>query len=703
MYEKKIKIFIVLGLIALSVCIAGLINLQLLSGSYYLTKIEDMKEQKGYSKQFKTLRGKILDRKGRIIAEDRLRFQVQINYSLTRYWDERIQRAELLTASLAKKPDEAISGTSEKIENSIRDLQHVIDKCAQFGMSRADIENKIRTINDQVWNTSTIIAWVRNYSNPDILKTYNNDPESIPLSAIFADFRQKEPNENKRLLAIVKAADTADSQKDWPLMDLKTDEELFSAQLEFMDITGVNVKAELYRFYPFNSAACQTIGWVAPIQNDDKNLFGDDPLLKYQDSDFCGKEDGIEYVCEPILRGKRGRVIYDIDKKLVNQTDTQFGKDVRLTLDIELQQKIEQYFLNPEFNPNHKSPCAAAVLDIATGEILALVSTPVFDLNRIRYDYGKFAPDPCGPLKNRAINEQYPPGSVIKPLILIAGLETNKIGANEPISCPGHAPPKGWPQCWIQKKNSWQGHDDLWGQGQNIGRNALKGSCNAYFSHLADRIEPLSLQKFLFNFGYGREILFCADETEKKELERNLRQPCGAISNVNTRVTITDFNQIPPLNPSERRWFGIGQGSLRVTPLQVAGAMASIARGGIFKTPCLIDNSNKSASVSLNISPQTLYVVRDGMSAVVNETGGTAYEQFAYSNFTAQGVKVYGKTGSTERPFHAWFAGFAENGTGHGIALAVIVEGGQHGATDAGPLTKEIIQFCLDAGYIVPR
>ena len=149
--------------------------------------------------------------------------------------------------------------------------------------------------------------------------------------------------------------------------------------------------------------------------------------------------------------------------------------------------------------------------------------------------------------------------------------------------------------------------------------------------------------------------------------------------------------------------FGIGQGNLRVTPLQVANAMAAIARGGLYKLPRLfIEDHNDSGfdSVHLNLSAETLAVVREGMSAVVNEPGGTAYREFQHSRFAQQGVEVFGKTGSTEDPDHAWFAGFAEDDTGRSISIAVVVEGGEHGSSDAGPLARDIVQFCIDTGYI---
>jgi len=344
---------------------------------------------------------------------------------------------------------------------------------------------------------------------------------------------------------------------------------------------------------------------------------------------------------------------------------------------------------------------AAVVIEVATGDILALVSMPLFDINRARYDYGDLINDPNKPLINRAINEWYPPGSVVKPLILIAGLESGTITPEKIIHCPAQKAPKNWPSCWLYNRNG-AGHDGRW---ENNARNAIKGSCNIYFSQLADRIETQVLQQWLFKFGYGRNILFPPLSFEESELFRNLRQLPGVISNTIPRGTISNFEQIPPLRKSERRWFGIGQGDLRVTPLQVANAMAAIARGGTYKPPRLfMDNTYEFDfdKIDLGISPQTLAVVYDGMSAVVNETGGTAYSIFApvLTSLAEQDIKVYGKTGSTQAPENAWFGGFATDGANRSIAIAVVVEGGQHGSSDAAPLASDIIQFCIDAGYV---
>jgi penicillin-binding protein 2 len=300
------------------------------------------------------------------------------------------------------------------------------------------------------------------------------------------------------------------------------------------------------------------------------------------------------------------------------------------------------------------------------------------------------------------------------------------------ISCPAKKAPQGWPSCWIYLRNNWLCHDNLW---KNNARIAIKGSCNIYFSHLADRIDPLILQNWLFRFGYGHctRLALCVVRDEPNATLntqyaiRDFRQVQGQISNVPPKETITSFEQVPPLEPSERRWFGIGHGNLRVTPLQAANAMATIARGGVYKSVRLLDYIEAPAddsndidanqpkvtkpnkfdnlpddSTPLNISAGTLATVYDGMHAVVEEPGGTAYQEFMHSLpfFDARGIRLYGKTGSTTNPEHAWFAGFAKDDKGRALAIAIVVEGGQHGAEDAAPLGRDILEFCSDAGYL---
>ena len=729
MYDRRAKIFVIASASVLLVCVLRLMQMQLLPDSSLRDRIAELKLQRGRSQQLKTVRGRILDRKGNVLATDQPQFQLHIGYKLTSSLDERVRqnnnddcqnRREAITDLVLGKLETSAADqlkahidVCETCQNLYQALR-VIEKCTHFGPQWADIEDRIKNINDRVWNLRTFVAWARNDPDPNILEKYDGNINSVPLSEATANF-EKRFSEARRLELIAEVDDIAEMDTTYPLLELTTDDDIFAAQVEFLDVNEVKILPKAKRFYPFGPVAAQTIGWVGPARGPYKELFAQDRLSSYLDDEVCGKQPGVEYACETILRGRRGELVYDIDRRLVSLTQTQYGKDVRLSLDIELQQRIEDYLANYPHDPNCGPGMAAVILDVATTDILALVSMPVFDLNRARYDYEALVGDHNEPLINRALNRQYPPGSVVKPLILIAGLESGHITPDEVIHCPAQKAPDGWPSCWIYNRYHWMGHDDQW---QNNARNAIRGSCNIYFSRLADRIESDVLQEWLLKFGYGRVSPLVAresgDESRVTNHEsRELRQSPGVISSPATRGSSLESGDmghglrgLPPLRDVEKRLFGIGQGNLRTTPLQVANAMAAIARRGIYKPPRLFLDSqtasteNQASGIDLNISQSTLDVIYDGMSAVVSEPGGTAVNVFGPSDLAEQGVKVYGKTGSTEEPWVAWFAGFTTDAAGRSIAIAVVVEGGQSGPHDAAPLARDMIQFCIDAGYI---
>lgn len=703
MYDRRVKIFIAVALSFLLIGLMRLSQMQLLASSQIQDEIAALKLRRNRTRQFETVRGNILDRDGRILATDTPEFQLVISYDLTSYGDPRVvQAAEKIARS--KSTDPSLYDFINEVNARRAELDRIIRDCVKFGISRRDAADRIRNINNDVWNQRAFFAWVRNGPDPNFVARYEGGINSVRRSAGLREFERQVPDPNERNRKIYDVQDIPEVAKSYPLIDLKTDDDIFAAQVEFMDINGVDIVPSGYRDYPYGSAAAHTIGWVGPARSDaDKALFEQDPLGRYLPGDVCGKRPGAEYVCEAILRGRRGEQSVDIDGNLVYNTDPQYGRDVQLTLDIELQQQIEEYLADPEFNAYASSPMAAVVLDIRSGDILALVSLPTYDLNRVRDDYGRLMADEENtPLRNRAIYGQYPPGSSVKPIILVAGMEAGAITADESISCPAHAAPSGWPNCWIWKDNG-SGHDLRW---VNNARNAIKGSCNIYFSHLADRLDVPVLQGWLFRFGFGHRLpledsLAWPDPSEA----RRFLQGQGILSSSIPRVSIETVDDLPPLAKFQKKYFGMGQGNLRATPLQVANAIATLARGGQYIPPRLFlapkaTGNRLQEPVDLGISPDTLRVVYDGMSAVVNESGGTAYNPAYISMLSARGVKAYGKTGSTEDPETAWFAGFAEDSGGAKLAIAIVVEGGLHGSSDAAPLGLDIIQLCAFKGYV---
>ncbi|MHC4096126.1 MAG: hypothetical protein ACYSU3_08705, partial [Planctomycetota bacterium] len=289
--------------------------------------IDELKLQQGISRQLQTIRGQILDRKGKILATNEPQFQLHINYKLTCLFDERVRMAKLLTAaksSMLAKEKPSLHKVRKEMEAKLEDLNKIIYKCSFFGQGQLDIEEEINYINNRIWNLRTFLAWRRNDPDPKIIAKYGR-VSNVPLSVAIEDFEKKFPDEDDRLLQIEKIKNIPKMNRGWRLLELKTDADVFDAQLEFMDIEGMEILPKESRSYPYGSVAAQTIGWVGPPQERDKRLFANDRLSRYISDEVCGREDGVEYICETILRGRRGEELWDIDRQRVSRTETQFG------------------------------------------------------------------------------------------------------------------------------------------------------------------------------------------------------------------------------------------------------------------------------------------------------------------------------------------------------------------------------------------
>lgn len=693
MYYLRLKIFVSLCIGVLMIALWRLAFLQLRCADQARGEIQKMRILP--PERLPTVRGKIFDRNGQTLALDRPVFSLHISYELTRHADTRWRQGHILRQISETTPQREVEADlQEEWSDSQQMLQRAVEIAATVGnVPRDEIETRIEEINDRIWELARYIGWRRR--NPDLpLAEYRRQCDDIsPAQIVRMDLNEMHAS--------------------YPLVDLGTDDALLNAQLELVAMEGLSILPEPKRTYPFHTAACQLLGWVGPGQKQELQLFEEDEYQRYLENEVLGK-DGLEKAFEPVLRGRRGQVVYDKDGREMSRTEPQYGSDVHLTLDIGLQQKIESFLLQPETNPNADSPCAVVVLDGAANDILATASTPVFDLNTVRRYYNRLIKDPNRPMTNKALERNYPPGSTAKPLILLMGLEEGKILPSDIIHCAFQPPPSGWPRCLLQRMGGC--HDSRWeAEGGNIARNALRGSCNIYFSQLANRLEGKTLQSWLFEFGFGQTALnlelpqaFVEKNPQRASFTPQLRQAYGNLTDSLQDAPAKTFDTLPPLqNDWERKFWGIGQGNLRATVLQVANALGIIARNGLVKSPRLVldesDFFNERRQHQLPISPKTFEVIRDGMSAVVNEEGGSAYRVFHNSELYNRGMKIFGKTGSTERPEHAWFECFAEDKAGRLVVVVVLVEGGLRGSDDAAPLGHGILTLCSDAGYIGNR
>ncbi len=691
MFGRRLIVVSMLFMSTMAVCLLRLWHLQYAKSEQARQNISRLAELP--ARPLSTLRGRIIDRTEKTLAANTPVFYLCLNYRLcrlmdNRYWQAKTQQLEKNNPGMTAPQIEQELAKSHA-EQTAR-LQGMLDFCWQTqDFNQDELEKQIQTVNDQIWELAQRIAWRR--ANPQ-----------QPWSHYAV---QKDQMTELDVLS----ADIAEMRDSFPVYELKSRQDLMDAQLEFLDSNDVFIRSVDKRVYPCASAGSQIIGWVGPVRDEEEDLFGEDDYLQYLQGELIGKT-GAEKYCEILLRGRRGQVIYDRQDNIVSRTEPLFGSDIQLTIDIALQRQLEDLLNEPKLSIAH-GELAAAIIDVATGDILAAASSPGFDLNQARQKYDSLLRDSRMPLTNKALENNYPAGSTIKPLILIAGVEEGKINPADVIACTYELPPAGWPKCLLQRLGYC--HDSRWAEENQVnnGRNAIRGSCNVYFSRLADRLDPEKLQHWLWRFGFGRDVLMpCIDPQKIAAMQLPVpvktafRQAHGSIVFGSQANPFDIFADVPAIPENEKRWWGIGQGNLRVTVLQVANAYAALARKGVWKPARIVsdpdDPLNEKHNQTLPIRLSTLAVVYDGMHAVVNEQGGSGYEALLASGLKNTDLKIYGKTGSTERPDNAWFAAFITDNAGRALSLALVVEGGQRGSSDAAPLAMKIITLCRNEGYI---
>ncbi|MCF7956660.1 MAG: hypothetical protein K9M75_12725, partial [Phycisphaerae bacterium] len=727
MYKQRLYFFIFLCFIAVSVCFSRLAYMQVVGKTEAREKIRD--DRLKDPMQLPTVRGSIYDRCMKELAIDKPQFYVKISYQLTKYRDPDFWEATIYNNMKdGKSFDDTREEMHVKYKKETDAIDDAIEKCSTLlNVDPEKLREQISKINRGIWKLREVVAWKRKFPESELYLEYQEKKKEVPYGMAMKDFNEhlvamyptSDPNVERCKLAL--SEDLKEMYDLHPIFEIADRQQLLEVQEEFTGMEGIKIVPMTERVYQYGSTACQLIGWVNPAQADENALFPKDVYSIYSAEDYSG-ESGIEEACEIILHGRRGEVRYSKDDdEPISRKPTIYGEDIHLSIDIELQYRIEQYLSDKTIFPEPDAEIGAVVIEVDTGEILAMASIPTYDLREIRKSkvYDAVMNSKAHPFWNKALYETYPPGSVIKPIFLTMGLETGEVTANTVFHCDGGDPKPGFPDCMIHRVSRYN-HDDRWaGEGGNIGRNAIRGSCNIYFSILADKMPSKTIQNWLYNFGFGHKTLMPANypgllkelkRTESEAADRELTESEGIIwTGMPMPGKINSIHDLPPMKSFEKRRFGIGQASMQVTVLQVANSMATLARGGTFQYPRLFigDTENKEyRPVPLGISSSTLHTVRDGMHAVVYESGGTAHD--AYTNkkfkydekFPKRNITVFGKTGSTQKPYNAWFAAFAEDKSDRKLALAIVVKRGASGSKDAAPKGMRIIEICNEMGYI---
>ncbi|HYZ88560.1 MAG TPA: penicillin-binding protein 2 [Myxococcales bacterium] len=466
------------------------------------------------------------------------------------------------------------------------------------------------------------------------------------------------------------------------------------------ELSCVDLIPTPHRNYRIGPSLGHILGYMSEVTPEELDDKPDD----YRRGQTIGRR-GVERRWEKELGGSDGReniavnargqhLGKEMDELLIPENERFIaatpGNNLILSLDERLQEAADSAF------PGRAG--AVLVMEAKTGFILALLSRPSFDPNKMsgritRAELQKINEDSLKPMLNRVMNENYHPGSTFKVVASLAGLEEGEITPNSTLFCTGG---------YTMGNHRWR-CDKPTGHGPLTVRTALQVSCDAFYYALGDRVGLDAISGMAHRLGYG--------------------QPTGLDLGREITGIIPESKTVNPATGSVRSHAinaAIGQGEVNVTPLQQAVAYAAIANGGTVWTPQIVrrietpegkvvrefqplPDVNNGREGKLDVKPQNLAVVREGLVAVVNELGGTAYRsrlkdvEFGGKTGTAQVMKLGQKqkldpaTQAYLSRDHAWFVAFAPADDPE-IVVVVLNEHGGWGADAAAPTASKVVR-----------
>ena len=485
-----------------------------------------------------------------------------------------------------------------------------------------------------------------------------------------------------------------------PIRRRLSDKDVAQFAVERLRFPGVDIRARLARNYPYGESIAHALGYVGGISAAELAAVNE---TEYAGTSQIGKV-SIERTYERDLHGTVGHAEVQVNARgRIMQTlggdPSVPGKDLILTLDIEAQQRA--------YDALNGRRGAVVAIDPKTGEVLVFVSAPAFDPNAIsigmtRKEYQALQTNPDRPLFNRALRGAYPPGSTIKPIIALAGLDQGTIDPDRKIYCGGYYQLPGKSHRYRDWKRGGHGLVDM--------HASIEQSCDVYFYTLARELEIDPMADFLRRFGLGQRIGI--DMTgEKSGLVPDRAWKRQAFKRREDKVWF----------PGETLIAGIGQGFLLATPLQLAHATAGIAARGKRFRPQLLrgirdpvsgttsrPNSDPLAPVALKDEAQWDRII-SAMNAVMRGRRGTARAVGMDAPFTMAGksgtAQVFSVAQDEEYESeeieermrdHALFIAFAPLEDPQ-IAVAVIVENGESGSRTAAPIARIVIEAYLSS------
>jgi penicillin-binding protein 2 len=469
-------------------------------------------------------------------------------------------------------------------------------------------------------------------------------------------------------------------------------EEMARIEVAVPELPGVAIEQGMIRHYPYGQTLAHVLGYVAAVS--ERELTGD-PMLELPD--FRIGKAGVEKSQDLRLRGTAGTSEVEVNAagrvvREIAHRAGEPGQDLVLGLDMAMQDFVTKRC--------EKEPSISCVLlDAITGDVLSLVSSPSFDPTAFSSGltqamWQELSTDPRNPLNNKAVGGVYPPGSTFKPVVALAALDAGVITPDTTINCPGYL------EMGDATFHCWQkgGHGGL-----HL-RDAIKKSCDVFFYETAKRAGIDRIAAMAHRFGFGAQLGVDIPG------ERG-----GLIPTRDWKLATAGT----AWQPGETLNAGIGQGAVLATPLQVVTMAARLVTGRAVVPHLLRDgrlqpggDQHPPAFSGMGLNPRHLAVVLEGMSAVVNEQGGTAYTARITDPLFAMGGKSgtsqvrhisqyereHGVRKNTDVPWrerdHALFVAFAPVGAPRYVCAVVVEHGGETGgggSAVAAPICRDVL------------
>ena len=635
----------------LFILLAGLWWVQVVSAREYQSHLET---QAYRSVRIPAVRGKILDREGRVLAENRPR------YNLSLYLDDLRKPFDTAYGQLRKSAltaqKQAIAAQEKKLGRSLTKVER-----KQFAFTTAQI---------QQFRAQSRLS----VANDLAAKIGQQLGQPVPLDA-----RNFERAYETRLAL------------PYPILKNLNDVQIARFEEKFTNGFGADLELQAARVYPSGATAAHLLGY---LRSDNDSVEGEESFFSYRLPDYRGVV-GIEAGFDAQLRGMAGAESVLVNNLGYRQSENIWsqpepGHNVVLTIDLDIQQAAERSLAA---HRGADARGAVVVMDVRNGDVLAMVSSPTFDPNDFAQGISQDKWDLVQKLtaeKNRATYENYAPGSIFKTVVALAALE-NGLDPNEVfhVSANPENPAKG--MIFVGRRAI----KDTAPPGPYDFRKAFIHSSNSYFITNGLRAGVENIIRIGEKFHLGeRTGLFTNQETR------------GNFPTM-TRVTSRDWRDGDTANVC------IGQGEVAVTPIQMAVMISAIANGGKVLWPRLVDRiepqdpatgekaSRFPAGVvrdELGVHPRSLKILRDAMRDDVGSSEGTG------TAAAVEGMQVCGKTGTAQvqdasnklTGYNFWFASFApyENPR-YAVVVMVESEGSGSGGTVCAPIARDIYETIL--------